>query len=327
MRSVESDLGQHRLDRAGHVDARGAPGGLAVERAAGTQVGGHVGDVHPEPDAAVLAPGGDRVVEVLGVVGVDREGGQRREVHAGVGGVGLGHGVLGLGGGRAPVAAVQAAVEHQPLDHVARAVGAAEHPQPRARRACPSPPAPGRPGPAGRAPRRCAGRARTAAPRRGSGRAARARPRTARRGGRRAAALAAAVTIWLQDACRARRAAPRRASVSRVVLRPHLRLDALRGDRLAAGQVVVGDGEVEQAAVREVDHLLDERPCRRCACRPPSRASGRAARRSRSRRRWRCRRPRARPPGCPSVDRVALGVLGAVRPVRARARTRSCRPR
>ena len=57
-----------------------------VQRAARAHVRGHVGDVDPDAHAAVLAAGGDRVVEVPGVVGIDREGGQRREVDARVGG-------------------------------------------------------------------------------------------------------------------------------------------------------------------------------------------------------------------------------------------------
>ena len=75
---------------------------------------------------AALAACGDGVVEVLGVVGIDREGGQRGQVDARVGGVRLVRGGLGLGGRRARVAAAQAAVEHQPLEHVAGDVGAAE---------------------------------------------------------------------------------------------------------------------------------------------------------------------------------------------------------
>ena len=81
---------------------------------------------------AVLARGGDGVVEVPGVVGVDREGRQGREVDAVVRGVGLARGVLSLGAGRARIVAVQAAVEHEALEHVARAVRApeiADHPR------------------------------------------------------------------------------------------------------------------------------------------------------------------------------------------------------
>ena len=93
-----------------HVDARAAPERLALERPARAQVGGHVGDVDPEPDPLALAAGGHRVVEVLGVVGVDREGGQLGQVHAGVARVWLGERVLRLAAGGAGVVAVEAAI-------------------------------------------------------------------------------------------------------------------------------------------------------------------------------------------------------------------------
>jgi hypothetical protein len=82
--------------------------------------------VDPDAHEAVLAASGDGVVEVLGVVGVDREGGQLGEVDAGVGRVGLPGGRLCLAAGGAAVRAVQAGVEHQPFEHVAGHVGAAE---------------------------------------------------------------------------------------------------------------------------------------------------------------------------------------------------------
>ena len=77
---VRQRLRQHRLDRARDVDARAAPVGLGLERRARPHVGGHVGDVDPEADAAVLALGRDRVVEVARRHRVDRERGQRGEV-------------------------------------------------------------------------------------------------------------------------------------------------------------------------------------------------------------------------------------------------------
>ncbi len=119
---VGQHLRQHRLDGTGHIDARGAPQRLALEWAARAHVGGHVGDVHPEPHVAVLAARRDGVVEVPGVVGVDREGRQVGQVHAGVGRVGVLGRALGLRRGGARVAAAQPAVEHQPLEHVARDV-------------------------------------------------------------------------------------------------------------------------------------------------------------------------------------------------------------
>ena len=127
-RTVGERLGQHRLDRAGHVDAGAAAHCLALERPAGAQVRGHVGDVHPGPYVAVLSAGGDRVIEVLGVARVDRERGECGEIHAGIGRVGLVDGVIGLRGGRPRVGAVEPAVQHQPLEHVACPPRAAQPP-------------------------------------------------------------------------------------------------------------------------------------------------------------------------------------------------------
>src|SRR3954447_21784815 len=105
----------------------GAPGGLALERRAGADVGGHVGDVHPDAEALVAERlGRDRIVEVARGDRVDREGGEAREVGAGdvahrrVGR--LARGALDAGRERA----AQAAVEHERLDDVARDVGPPE---------------------------------------------------------------------------------------------------------------------------------------------------------------------------------------------------------
>ena len=73
---------QHRLDRAGHVGAVGAPPRLEVERRARLHVGGDVGDVDPDAGAVALALGGDGVVEVARGGRVDGEGGERGEVAA-----------------------------------------------------------------------------------------------------------------------------------------------------------------------------------------------------------------------------------------------------
>src|SRR3954447_15654333 len=104
--------------------------GLSLERLAGTNVGGHVGDVNPDAEAVVAESlGRDRVVEVARGDGVDREGRQVRQVGArdvANGGVGrLARGALDPRRERAP----QAAVEHERLDDVARDVRAAEHPR------------------------------------------------------------------------------------------------------------------------------------------------------------------------------------------------------
>ncbi len=67
-------VGQHRLHRARHVRRGRALAGLRVHGRALRHVGGHVGDVHPHPRRPVReALGGDRVVEVTGSDGVDRE--------------------------------------------------------------------------------------------------------------------------------------------------------------------------------------------------------------------------------------------------------------
>jgi len=50
-------VGQHRLDRAGHVGAVTAPPRLPVERRAERHVSGNVGDVDPEPEPVAIAPG------------------------------------------------------------------------------------------------------------------------------------------------------------------------------------------------------------------------------------------------------------------------------
>jgi hypothetical protein len=66
---------QHRLDPPGHVDGEGALGGVVVEGRPSRDVRGDVGDVHPGAGAAaLLAPEAERVVEVLGLLRVDREG-------------------------------------------------------------------------------------------------------------------------------------------------------------------------------------------------------------------------------------------------------------
>ena len=122
---VRQRLGQHRLDRARHVDRGRAPVGLAVDRRAGAHVGRDVGDV--DPDAPVLVAerlARDRVVEVAGGDGVDGEGRQVREVAAGdVGRADVLGGALDPCGERAP----QATIEHQRLDDVPGDVRAPEH--------------------------------------------------------------------------------------------------------------------------------------------------------------------------------------------------------
>ena len=69
---------KHRLDRARDVGAGAAAKRLGVERASRPDVGGHVGDVDPEPDAVPLGLGRDRVVEVARGRRVDGEGRRAR---------------------------------------------------------------------------------------------------------------------------------------------------------------------------------------------------------------------------------------------------------
>ena len=125
---VGQRLGQHRLDAAGDVDARPAARGLAIDERARRDVRADVGDVHPYArHAAVERLGGDRVVEVTGGDGVDRERRQAGEVAAHNGGVqsriaGLARRALD-GGIEVPA---QAAVEHERLEDVTGHIRLAE---------------------------------------------------------------------------------------------------------------------------------------------------------------------------------------------------------
>ena len=78
--SFDSSSGEHGLDATGDIDGETAHSGVVVERRAGGYVGGDVGDVHPRPDAVLLAPQAEGVVEVLRLVGSDREGEEVTEV-------------------------------------------------------------------------------------------------------------------------------------------------------------------------------------------------------------------------------------------------------
>src|SRR5436190_4551915 len=121
---------EHRLHRAGHVDAGRAPVRLAVERIARAHVGRDVGDVDPHPPVAVAQRlAGERGVEVLGGDGVDRERRKAAEIAStrrGIPVVDRLARLLGraLGARREPPR--QPAVQHQRLDHVARDVRPAQ---------------------------------------------------------------------------------------------------------------------------------------------------------------------------------------------------------
>ena len=65
---------EHRLHTSGHVHGEGALGRIPVERGSGRDVGRNVRDVHPGADAVPLGPERERVVVILGSLGIDREG-------------------------------------------------------------------------------------------------------------------------------------------------------------------------------------------------------------------------------------------------------------
>src|SRR6185503_4974325 len=73
---------EHRLDRAGHVDAAGAPRRLRVERTARLDETGDVRDVHPHAMAVAIRLDADRVVEVACRRRVDGDRLEREEIGA-----------------------------------------------------------------------------------------------------------------------------------------------------------------------------------------------------------------------------------------------------
>ena len=73
---------QHRRRPSGHVRREGALGRAAVERRAGLHVRRDVRDVDPRPITASLSLDGDRVVEVLCRLRIDRERQQLTQVDA-----------------------------------------------------------------------------------------------------------------------------------------------------------------------------------------------------------------------------------------------------
>ena len=77
---------QHRGDRARDVCRKRSLRGTAVEGRALAHEPGDVGDVHPGADPALLAPERQRVVEVLGGIGIDGVGEQIAEVDPALGG-------------------------------------------------------------------------------------------------------------------------------------------------------------------------------------------------------------------------------------------------
>ena len=249
--------------------------------------------------------GGDRVVEVARVGRVDGEGGQVAQVHPAVLGRRAGSTASRPRPPAAGTSAAQAAVEHQALEHVAGHVRAPEPPRPRARPRLPV---------AEQHQVALSGAARPSsrtgvaaleqrlghleAPRFGQHR--RATQRLARAPGRGAHRVSSRELVE-RDGQRLV------AAGARVVARlAPAASGPCREMVLPLGQVVAAHGQVEHAAVGERLDLLEE-ALAEGALRPPARrACGRAGRRPRSPRRWRCRRPRA-PPRDVLVDRVALG--------------------
>ena len=96
---VRKPFGKHRHGAVHQIDRRAALHGLVVDHRVGPHVMGHVGDVHAHfPDAVLYFAHRQRVVEVLGVRGIDREGRDTPEV-APLGDLfGRDAGVDGLGG-------------------------------------------------------------------------------------------------------------------------------------------------------------------------------------------------------------------------------------
>ncbi len=79
---VAQGLRQHGNDTVHEVGGVAAPARLGVQRAAGADVMGDIGDVDPQAPLAVLALHADGVVEVLGVIRVNGDDRMRAAVHA-----------------------------------------------------------------------------------------------------------------------------------------------------------------------------------------------------------------------------------------------------
>ena len=73
---------EHRRDESGDVRRECASLGAVIERRSSRDEVRHVCDVHPGAKAFVLLADGDRVVEVLRRLGIDRERRQLAEVNA-----------------------------------------------------------------------------------------------------------------------------------------------------------------------------------------------------------------------------------------------------
>ena len=96
---VREPLGQHGYRAVDQIDRRAALDRLVVDHGVGAHVVGHVGDVHADlPHALLHLADRERVVEVLGVGGIDREGGHVAEI-ATLGVIGLGDAAVDRLGG------------------------------------------------------------------------------------------------------------------------------------------------------------------------------------------------------------------------------------
>ena len=117
---------QHRLHAAGHVDAAGAPAGLAVECPAGLHVAGDVGDVHPDAHALAIRLHADRVVEVTRRGRVDRDRFELQQVVSLVLALAARRSAARLAQRRLRPLGGQAALEQQCTQHMADVVGRAQ---------------------------------------------------------------------------------------------------------------------------------------------------------------------------------------------------------
>jgi hypothetical protein len=75
-------LGDHRLDAARDVYGERALGRVVVERRARRDEAGNIGNMNPGSELVPFRPKAESVVEVLGLLRVDREGDQVADVYS-----------------------------------------------------------------------------------------------------------------------------------------------------------------------------------------------------------------------------------------------------
>ena len=128
--AVGQDLRQHRLDRAGHVDARRAAVGLAIDRrrrgarSADTSAMWTQTRTMPSPRSSALIASSKSRALAGSIVNVGRSRRSRRSRSSACGCCDASAAARSTPGGKRRC---EAAVEHQRLDHDARVVGLAEH--------------------------------------------------------------------------------------------------------------------------------------------------------------------------------------------------------